>query len=144
MNARIAATPSAMLKDLLNSTRPWLNWRMRWRWRRPAAIVRAIPITTSAAPHQTEIPIAGAELAGVDLKACENTPKRATTNPKPISASPVLIQARKVRSAARYTRGSFESISAFAGLTPLIGILTSRIFHRETASPGSQYSLGLP
>jgi len=30
-----------------------------------------------------------------------NSPNRATTNPNPIKASPVLIQARNVRSAAR-------------------------------------------
>src|SRR5258708_10106759 len=36
---------------------------------------------------------------------------RATTNPKPISASPVRIQAKSVLSAARYKRGSFSGKS---------------------------------
>src|ERR1700704_7119490 len=41
-------------------------------------------------------------------------PKRATTNPKPIIASPVRIQAKSVLSAARYTRGSFSGKSGSA------------------------------
>src|SRR5882757_9565031 len=40
-------------------------------------------------------------------------PKRATTKPKPIIASPVRIQAKSVLSAARYTRGSFSGKSGF-------------------------------
>ena len=39
-----------------------------------------------------------------------NSPNRATTNPKPISDRPVRTQASSVRSAARRTRGTVESV----------------------------------
>jgi hypothetical protein len=71
-----------------------------------AAPVSRTPRTINAIPAQRDSPGEGADVPWTAATSCKNKLKRATTNPKPMSARPVRIQARKVRSAAKKIRGS--------------------------------------
>lgn len=64
---------------------------------------RAIPISLERSDGD-----AGGVVDGMCWVArrLKKSPKRATTNPKPMMVSPVRIHARRVRSAAKKTRGS--------------------------------------
>jgi hypothetical protein len=67
--------------------------------------------TASSAPPMTSEVVRGTGTAPpvTTASSYRNSPSRATTNPNPMSARPVRIQASRVRSTASATRGSSAS-----------------------------------
>ena len=92
------------------TSRPRLKSRILLRYCSVQAAFTIAPARTKAVPVHSENP---EERTGVppatDPISRKKSPKRATTNPNPIRASPVRIHASNVRSAAKYTRGSLAS-----------------------------------
>src|SRR5580692_5884018 len=87
------------------------------------------PNATNITPDQRERPVVRAgRWDGPALSWRRNSPKRLTAKPTPIKPSPVRIQARKVRSAAKYTLGSCS-----AGLS-MEGIVSARCACRNSSS----------
>ena len=66
-----------------------------------------IPVTCEIPAAEMRFPCASSRRKGLSL---------ATMKPNPMKARPVRIQARNVRSAARYTRGSHGSMCTFSSL----------------------------
>ena len=79
---------------------PRLSLRITSRWRATAVRFSTAPSSTIAEPAHSENPYDFTPGA-LGVNSLRNSPNRATTKPKPISASPVRIHAKNVRSAAK-------------------------------------------